>query len=88
MTRFSAQTKRDAARAVEIADMIRPILAGHPPELQGAVLADLLLTWIIGHEPDSRPAIMSTHMAAVMVMVKETIGTDMDPWANDGKKPH
>jgi hypothetical protein len=39
-------------RAEEIApivESIRPLLAGKPPELQGAVLADLLAIWLAGH---------------------------------------
>ena len=26
-----------------------PLLKGHPPEMQGAVLADLLAIWLAGH---------------------------------------
>jgi hypothetical protein len=32
-----------------IIDQIRPLLAGHAPEVQGAVLADLLALWLAGH---------------------------------------
>ena len=32
-----------------IADRIKPLLAGHPPEAQGAVLAELLSMWLAGH---------------------------------------
>ncbi len=28
---------------------IRPLLAGRPPEVQGAVLADLTATWLASH---------------------------------------
>jgi hypothetical protein len=28
---------------------LRPVLAGKPPEIQGAALADLLATWLAGH---------------------------------------
>lgn len=28
---------------------IRPFLAGHPPQVQGAVLADLTSLWLSGH---------------------------------------
>jgi hypothetical protein len=38
--------EREITRAVE---RIRPILAGQPPEIQGAVLADLLAIWLAGH---------------------------------------
>jgi hypothetical protein len=36
-------------QVVPIVESIRPLLAGKPPELQGAVLADLLAIWLAGH---------------------------------------
>jgi hypothetical protein len=32
-----------------LTDRISPILHGHDPEIQGAVLAELLATWLTGH---------------------------------------
>ena len=32
-----------------LTDQISPILHGHKPEIQGAVLAELLATWLAGH---------------------------------------
>jgi hypothetical protein len=32
-----------------IVDRVRPLLAGHSPEIQGAALADLLAIWLAGH---------------------------------------
>ena len=32
-----------------IVNAIKPLLAGHPPEVQGAVLADLLAMFLAGH---------------------------------------
>jgi hypothetical protein len=32
-----------------LTDRISPILHGHNPEIQGAVLAELLATWLAGH---------------------------------------
>jgi hypothetical protein len=31
-----------------VVNQIRPILAGRPPEMQGAILADLLAIWLAG----------------------------------------
>ena len=43
----------DGSRAMDkvkmLADRISPILHGHKPEIQGAVLAELLATWLSGH---------------------------------------
>lgn len=38
-----------SARADALVAAIKPILAGHDPELQGAVLADLVAIWVAGH---------------------------------------
>jgi hypothetical protein len=37
---------REITRVVE---QIKPLLAGRPPEMQGAILADLLAIWLAGH---------------------------------------
>lgn len=42
----------------EIEERIKPLLAGHPPELQGAVLADLISLWLAGHAPSIRKEIL------------------------------
>ena len=40
----------DAAdQSTEIVESIKPLLAGKPPEVQGAALADLLALWLAGH---------------------------------------
>jgi hypothetical protein len=38
-----------AREAMKLAASIRPMLAGRPPEAQGAALADLLAIWLAGH---------------------------------------
>jgi hypothetical protein len=40
--------------AQQITNGIRPLLVGHPPEVQGIVLADLVATFIAGHHPAVR----------------------------------
>jgi hypothetical protein len=39
----------DADETLELLSRIGPILAGRPPQVQGAVLADLFATWLAGH---------------------------------------
>jgi hypothetical protein len=56
---------------------IKPILAGHSPDIQGAVLADLLAIWLAGHiDPDSpretrkiRDSLLHNHLDAVRTLV-------------------
>ncbi len=40
---------RFAARADAVMLRIQPLLAGHGPDLQGAVITDLVAIWIAGH---------------------------------------
>ena len=51
---------------------IRPLLAGHSPEIQGAVLADLVSLFIAGHHPAMREEILALHTEAVRKLIPET----------------
>ena len=33
----------------KLIEALKPVLAGHPPEVQGAALADCLAMWLAGH---------------------------------------
>jgi hypothetical protein len=44
----------DLERAVRVAEKIKPLLAGLPPEVQGAVLGQLVAIWSAGHHPSIR----------------------------------
>jgi hypothetical protein len=64
---------REIARAVE---RIRPVLAGRPPEMQGAILADLLAMWLAGHVAADKDAtdvlrnqILFHHVAVVQQLI-------------------
>lgn len=39
----------DARKVVALVNRIRPVLAGQPPQLVGAALADLLAVWLVSH---------------------------------------
>ena len=49
MSSPEADPARFGEAADAILDRIKPILAGKPSELQGAVIADLAAIWIAGH---------------------------------------
>jgi hypothetical protein len=40
----------DLEQVTLLVERIKPLLAGHEPEVQGAVLADLLGLWLAGHQ--------------------------------------
>jgi hypothetical protein len=71
-----AEPSPDAAAIGPLVDRIRPILVGHPPQVQGAVLADLVATFIVGHR--GKPAEMTRAlrefaMMAFIDLVRELI---------------
>lgn len=50
---------------LDLADKIKPHLAGLPPNLQGAVLADLVSLWLAGHPTKLREDLLDAHVAVV-----------------------
>lgn len=59
----------------DVSNQIKPILAGHPPEIQAAVLADLMAMWLAGHQgpPDEieefRNKILDAHITLIRRLV-------------------
>lgn len=77
----------DKSRLVlEIADRIRPLLAGNDPEVQGAILAELTTSWILGHHPAIRGDMLTVHYKAVIHMAAEYLRSGGEPWAEQIKK--
>lgn len=78
----------EVQRLVEkIRPLLFPLLAGHPPEIQGAALADLTAIWLAGHIYDGdaeataglRESLLEYHMAAVRALIPiyaKELGTD------------
>ena len=59
----------DPEQVERIAARIKPLLAGHPPEVQGAALADLLSLFIAGHHPAIRDEMLALHFQAVRDLI-------------------
>lgn len=58
--------------AMRLAKQIYPLLAGRPPEVQGAVLADLLSMWLAGHYRGGEALLerlLEHHVAAVKMIL-------------------
>jgi hypothetical protein len=55
-----------------VSKRIRPLLAGHTPQVQGAVLADLVSVFIAGHHPAMREEVLAMHLDLVRKLVPET----------------
>jgi hypothetical protein len=66
-------THEQARLADRISDKIKPFLAGHPPEVQGAVLADMLAIFLAGHIGPGvdllREQLISQHVATARELV-------------------
>jgi hypothetical protein len=60
----------DEVRAAgALLSLMAPLLAGHPPGVQGAVLMLLLAKWLAGHAPVLRSRILELHVASALNMV-------------------
>ena len=44
-----ARSDSEMVNVKVLGNMLAKLLAGHPPEVQGAVLADALAMWLAGH---------------------------------------
>jgi len=53
----------------DLIEQIRPILAGHGPGVQGAVLAYLQAIWVAGHPPQMRERLLEFHLEAVRKLI-------------------
>ena len=61
--------------ALQLIAKIEPLLAGHTPIVQGAVLCDLATTWIRGHHPMRfRRAIFKAHVDAIRRQIDDDDG--------------
>jgi hypothetical protein len=58
-----------------IIEQIRPLLAGHNPATQGAVVAELLAIFLGGHPPGMRQEIYDATVEMAVNMIKLH-----DPW--------
>lgn len=66
-----------AEEVESVVKQIRPLLAGHPAELQGAILADLLATWLAGHivlnnktaTQKMRTGLLTLHLSSVRDLI-------------------
>lgn len=56
---IDASAEEVARSSFDIVARIKPMLAGHGTEVQGAVLADLVSLWLAGHEPAGRQGIFA-----------------------------
>jgi hypothetical protein len=58
-----------ATEALELAGVIKLILAGNDPGVLGAALADLVSIWVAGHHPDQREKVLVLWLEAVRNMI-------------------
>ena len=66
--------KADVQTVCRLVDEVKPLLAGHSPAVQGAVLADLLAIWLGGHHAggdtaDLRDRLLEMHVSKVRELI-------------------
>lgn len=70
-------------RALAVANLIKPLLAGHGPDVQGVALAELVALHLAGHPPQLREALLSLHVDCVRRLIpiveSETFGPGGHP---------
>jgi len=62
-------TTMQSRMAEALSNRIKPLLAGHAPELQGAVLADLVSLFFAGHHPAMREEQIEIWIAAMRELI-------------------
>jgi hypothetical protein len=67
-----AELGPDTEQVERLVARIMPLLAGHSPGQQGAVLAELLALFITGHHPAIRAEILELHLQAVHDLIPLT----------------
>ena len=55
-----------------LSNAIKPLLAGQPPHVSGAVLADLVSLWLAGHPASLRDALLEMHIETVLRLIPES----------------
>jgi hypothetical protein len=64
-----------------LVELIKPVLGGKPPAVQGVVLADLMAMWLAGHVPSAEEELIAAHLTAVRKLVplyRDLFGTQKD----------
>ena len=69
-----AELEPQAREVAALVEQVKPLLAGHAPQVQGAALAELLAIWLDGHrvpgdpqaETDLQKTLLLQHLQAVV----------------------
>ena len=72
-TEFEAHMGKPVNTVEQIVKAISPLLAGHSPEIQGAVLADLLAMFLAGHVGSDADAVREEILRLHIETVRELI---------------
>src|SRR5262245_21904161 len=72
----------EVGQVAPVVEAIKPHLAGRPPAIQGAALADLLAIWLAGHPAEVREALLAEHISTVreLVPINAAILTVEEDW--------
>jgi hypothetical protein len=76
--------KFDTHRVLRIAESVKPLLRGHGPAMQGAVLAELLSIWLAGHPPELRGDLLKHHLR----IVRQLVPVNAKALRGEGERKH
>jgi len=69
----AAATKEDARLVDRLSERIKPLLAGHPAAVQGAVCGDLFAIFVAGHQGPGVEALREELIEAHLKLVRELV---------------
>ena len=79
-----------AADVTRLVERIRPLLAGQPPEIVGAALADLLAIWLASHVyrdlPETTAAMRDALLVAHVEKVRALVPVNAAMLGTDGRR--
>jgi hypothetical protein len=71
---------------LRIARMIKPLLAGYPPGVQGAVLAELLSIWLAANTINGGDELMETALTIHVEAVRKLVPININLLSGGGSR--
>lgn len=59
----------DVRKTLALAERVKPLFAGHSPDIQGAALAELLSIWLAGFPEEMRETMLTMHIEQMRPLI-------------------
>jgi hypothetical protein len=80
---MNQRMQQQVRRAAELVETIKPLLAGHPPQVVGAALGELVAMLIAGHAPSLRAEARQRFVE----MVDDLVPLEVEALIDAGRAP-